>query len=202
MLKIINAEIWENIAEIWSFPNLFAGGVHIDLRAMNSVGLMSSHMAVLGPGGTWKSVLEKIPPSKYTMIHGQCTSVGVGGYILGGGVNVVGTSERYGSAVQQVERYTMVDAKGRTLLVQLVFFERSGGGNCKAISDGAVASSKVFDFACWKIHNGRCKRKSTTGTISFSSAAEEDIAKQFPTELWRVLKFSILHVVVIIWEVE
>jgi hypothetical protein len=32
----------------------------------------------------------------------------------------------------------------------------------------------------------------------FSSAAEEEIAKQFPTELWRVLKFSILHVVVII----
>jgi hypothetical protein len=35
-----------------------------------------------------------------------------------------------------------------------------------------------------------------------SSAAEEEIAKQFPTELWRVLKFSmytsILHIVVII----
>jgi hypothetical protein len=28
---------------------------------------------------------------------------------------------------------------------QAVFFERSGGGNCEAISDGAVASSKVFD---------------------------------------------------------
>jgi hypothetical protein len=37
----------------------------------------------------------------------------------------------------------------------------------------------------------------------FSSAAEEEIAKQFPTELWRVLKFSMytlifLHIVVII----
>jgi hypothetical protein len=35
-----------------------------------------------------------------------------------------------------------------------------------------------------------------------SSAAEEEIAKQFPTELWRVLKFSmytsILHILVII----
>jgi hypothetical protein len=26
-----------------------------------------------------------------------------------------------------------------------ISFERSGGGNCEAISDGAVASSKVFD---------------------------------------------------------
>jgi hypothetical protein len=36
---------------------------------------------------------------------------------LGGGVNVVGTSERYGSAADHVERYTMVDAMGRILLV-------------------------------------------------------------------------------------
>jgi hypothetical protein len=35
-------------------------------------------------------------------------------------------------------------------------------------------------------------------TVIYSSAAEEEIAKQFPTKLWRVLKFSILHVVVII----
>ena len=34
-------------------------------------------------GGTWADVLEKLPPSEYTMIHGQCTSVGVAGYILG-----------------------------------------------------------------------------------------------------------------------
>jgi hypothetical protein len=27
-----------------------------------------------------------------------------------------------------------------------LFFERSGGGNCEAISDGAVASSKVFNY--------------------------------------------------------
>jgi hypothetical protein len=27
----------------------------------------------------------------------------------------------------------------------MILFERSGGGNCEAISDGAVASSKVFD---------------------------------------------------------
>jgi hypothetical protein len=44
----------------------------------------------------------------------------------------------------------------------------------------------------------RVRKKSFGGTFCFSSAAEEEIAKQFPTELWRVLKFSILHVVVII----
>ena len=37
---------------------------------------------------------------------------------------MVGTSERYGSAAEHVERFTMVDAKGRILLViQFLFFE-------------------------------------------------------------------------------
>ena len=53
------------------------------------------------------------------MIHGQCTSVGVAGYLLGGGINVVGTSERYGSGANHVARYTMVDAQGRILLVRI-----------------------------------------------------------------------------------
>ena len=34
-------------------------------------------------------------------------------------MNVVGTSERYGSAADHVKRYTMVDAKGRILLVNV-----------------------------------------------------------------------------------
>ena len=34
-------------------------------------------------GGTWADVLRELPPSEFTMIHGQCTSVGVAGYILG-----------------------------------------------------------------------------------------------------------------------
>ena len=84
---------------------------------MNHVGLVNNHLAVLGPGGTWGDVLEKIPPTKFTMLHGQCLSVGVAGYLLGGGANVVGTSERYGSGARHVVRYTMVDALGRILLV-------------------------------------------------------------------------------------
>ena len=45
----------------------------------------------LGPGGTWGEVLELAPPSRYSYPHGQCRSVGVGGYLLGGGVNWLGT---------------------------------------------------------------------------------------------------------------
>ena len=35
---------------------------------------------------------------------------------------MVGTSERYGSAAEHVERFTMVDAKGRILLVIIFSF--------------------------------------------------------------------------------
>ena len=47
-------------------------------------------------------VLEKLNPEKWTVVHGQCLSVGVGGFTLGGGVNMVGSTARYGAAMEQV----------------------------------------------------------------------------------------------------
>ena len=51
------------------------------MRRMNRIALAGPDLAILGPGGTWEDVLNKLPPTHYTMIHGQCTSVGVGEYI-------------------------------------------------------------------------------------------------------------------------
>ena len=36
-------------------------------------------------------VFRKIDPEVYSYPHGQCRSVGVGGFLLGGGVNWMGT---------------------------------------------------------------------------------------------------------------
>ena len=38
--------------------------------------------------------------------------VGVGGYLLGGGINFVGTSQRITTGANNVLQYTMVDARG------------------------------------------------------------------------------------------
>ena len=97
--------------------NIKDGGIHIDMRAMNKVELAGkisehTHAARLGPGSSWERVLKLIPPKKFTMIHGQCESVGVGGYLLGGGINVVGTTERLGAGSQNVIQFTMVTAEG------------------------------------------------------------------------------------------
>ena len=50
--------------------------------------------------------------------------MGVGGYLLGGGVNVIGTSQRLTSGASNVLQYTMVDAKGDIYKV-LMKLERS-----------------------------------------------------------------------------
>ena len=36
-------------------------------------------------------LFRKIPQSQYSLPHGQCKSVGVAGFLLGGGVNWLGT---------------------------------------------------------------------------------------------------------------
>jgi hypothetical protein len=55
-----------------------------------------------------------------------------------------------GPTVLQIKRSRsyQISGRGTACLPTGNLFEHSGGGNCEAISDGAVASSKVFDFAC------------------------------------------------------
>ena len=91
------------------------------MRLMNKVEMSSrqgleEHQGgpalVLGPGATWGRVLGKYPRLNYTMVHGQCLTVGVGGYLLGGGLYVHGTTKRIGSGSVHVLQYMMVDSDG------------------------------------------------------------------------------------------
>ena len=54
---------------------------------------------------------------RYTMVHGQCLTVGVGGYLLKGGFNYLGGSARHGNGGRHVVRYTMVSPKGEIMVV-------------------------------------------------------------------------------------
>ena len=105
---------------------IFLDGIYIDMRSMNRVVLTSrlpyerSGLALrLGPGSTWSRVIEKFPIEKYTYVHGACTGVGVGGFLLGGGFNYGGSSRRLGSGSLNVLEYTLVDANGDILKVIL-----------------------------------------------------------------------------------
>ena len=50
--------------------------------------------------------------SRYTMVHGQCLTVGVGGYLLGGGTNALGASAKHGFAVHNIIEMRLVLADG------------------------------------------------------------------------------------------
>ena len=77
------------------------------------------HVVRLGPGATFKNVLKKVPQKKFTVIHGNALNVGVGGYLLGGGVNPLGTTHRHGYGADSVLEYEMVLADGSIGNVQL-----------------------------------------------------------------------------------
>ena len=100
------------------------GGLHLDMRGLATVDLHSTDLsptgwaATLGPGATWNQVLDLITPDKWTVVHGQCLGVGVAGFLLGGGVNMVGSTTRYGAGMEQVLRYRMVTAKGEVAIVE------------------------------------------------------------------------------------
>ena len=98
------------------------------MRKMNKVQLATRQpfdhcppgpAAILGPGSTWGRVLKKVPTDKFTMVHGQCLTVGIGGYLLGGGINAVGTTQRIGSGSSNVLQYTMVDGDGFLVKVNM-----------------------------------------------------------------------------------
>jgi len=100
------------------------GGMHIDLRRLNKIQLVSTKesptglAAYLGPGATWGTVQRFIPPDTYSYPHGQCKSVGVGGYLLGGGVNWLGTFNKYGYGAESVLRMQVVTANGTIVDVE------------------------------------------------------------------------------------
>ena len=53
----------------------------------------------------------------YSYIYPHCTNVGVGGYLLGGGINFDGTTNRYGLGSENVLEYTIVTANGTIIKV-------------------------------------------------------------------------------------
>merc|ERR1712013_458375 len=69
--------------------------------------------AILEPGATWGDVLRAIPTDRYSYPHGQCRSVGVAGYLLGGGVNWLGTYNKYGYGAENILSMRVVLADGR-----------------------------------------------------------------------------------------
>lgn len=66
------------------------GGVLIDLKRLNHVNVASDRKTVdIGPGNTWMEVYSSLEPVGLSVVGGRASSVGVGGFLLGGKQNIV-----------------------------------------------------------------------------------------------------------------
>lgn len=91
--------------------NSAPGGITIDLRGLNRVGLNGDGTILsVGAGATWDAVYGKLDPLGLSVAGGRVAGVGVGGLTLGGGISYFGPRE--GLTCNQVISFQVVLADG------------------------------------------------------------------------------------------
>ncbi|WP_432545425.1 FAD-binding oxidoreductase [Kineococcus sp. SYSU DK004] len=112
---------------------LIDGPVRVDPR---------TRTARVPAGRTWGEVLPEVLPHGLTALHGSSPTVGVVGYLLGGGVSFYG--RRFGLAANAVRSLTVVLADGRVLEASadehpdLFWALRGGGGGFGVVVEAQV----------------------------------------------------------------
>lgn len=83
------------------------GGPLISTKYLNEVTFDPASMTVrVGPGNDWQDVQEALQDAGVTVVGGRIGEVGVGGYILGGGLSFL--SAEYGWAANNVVEFEVV----------------------------------------------------------------------------------------------
>ncbi|KAK4898462.1 hypothetical protein LTR27_004059 [Elasticomyces elasticus] len=86
-------------------------GVQFDLAKLDTISIQRSTGTVLvGTGCRWGAVYEKLQPEGLMAIGGRAASVGVGGFLLGGGLSFY--AARRGWAINHVRSFEVVLANG------------------------------------------------------------------------------------------
>ncbi|KAJ4359866.1 uncharacterized protein N0V89_000422 [Didymosphaeria variabile] len=87
-------------------------GVTIDLQHMNSTTYNAhTQVASIGPGGRWAGVYSTLEPLGRMVAGGRGSTVGVGGYLIGGGISHF--APRVGLSCDNVVNFQVVLASGR-----------------------------------------------------------------------------------------
>ncbi|KAK7043933.1 hypothetical protein VNI00_008099 [Paramarasmius palmivorus] len=100
---------WPNMS------NIGAPGVTIDMGNLSSTTVFPSAdgsmpIAGVGPGARWDKVYDELDKHNLTALGGRSTGVGVGGYLLGGGI--AWANAQSGLAAQNIVNYEIVFADG------------------------------------------------------------------------------------------
>lgn len=95
-----------------------AGSAHIDLRSMKSKRLYhqgSDWYAEFETGNTFRDLFRIIDRRRFSIVHGACHAVGVGGFYLHGGIHLNSLTAIYGWGNTTVVSMTVVTSSGKIL---------------------------------------------------------------------------------------
>lgn len=123
------------------------GAVMLDLRGFKRISVdVERGFVDVGAGLVWREVLPHLTRRGLVAVHGQCTSVGVAGFALNGGVHFGGLSELFGLASESILALNLVIANGSFVRITEAscFIDGSEVGRCsdlKRALKGAGGSS-------------------------------------------------------------
>ncbi len=110
-----------------------AGGPLISTKDLNEVTFDRASMTVkVGPGNDWEDIHEKLQNDNVTVVGGRIGEVGVGGYVVGGGLSFLST--QYGWAANNIVEATVVLGNATVVTTSNtshpdLFMALKGGGN-------------------------------------------------------------------------
>lgn len=113
------------------------GGPLISTKYLNEVLFDPSSMTVrVGPGNDWQDVQEAIKNDGVAVVGGRIGEVGVGGYVVGGGLSFL--SAEYGWAANNIVEYEVVLANATIVTASNtshpdLYRALKGGGNAYGI---------------------------------------------------------------------
>ena len=160
----------------------------ISMAKMKNVDVVGD-TAVVQTGAQWREVYNQMD-SETLIVGGDCPTVGVGGYTLGGGFGVL--SRIYGLAIDNVVSMTMVTVDGGRVVVANAFtntdlfwaLRGGGGGNFGIVTDVTFKIHKAvysnYTYMTLTFDAGEKSRK--------AMATLGKIKSQFPTELYIVFE--------------
>jgi len=96
---------------VWAGSNNINDGVTIDLGLMKTVTLdKEAKVASIHPGARWMNVYGALDPQGWTVPGGRAGSVGVAGFLTGGGNSFFAARE--GFSCDNVKNFELVTAQG------------------------------------------------------------------------------------------
>ncbi|KAJ5333356.1 Bifunctional solanapyrone synthase [Penicillium brevicompactum] len=130
------------------------GGISIWFKDMNEITLNEDQSVVsIGPGNNWLAVYSALEPYGLAAVGGRAASIGVGGFVLGGGISY--HSNLYGWSCDNVESFEVVTASGSILTVSEnsspdLYWALRGGGN----NFGLVTKYNLYTIPAPQMYGG------------------------------------------------